>query len=144
MTTIKFTCCVNTTDNSAPLGVEILLDDQLIYNRDVISGPEEVSYDFPDEEGQHVLQFKLKNKTGEHTKIDESGSIVSDACLTITDVAFDAIDLGQVLFDHAVYEHDFNGTGAVTKEGFFGTMGCNGTVTFKFTTPIYLWLLENM
>jgi hypothetical protein len=23
-------------------------------------------------------------------------------------------------------------------------MGCNGTVSLKFTTPIYMWLLETM
>jgi hypothetical protein len=23
-------------------------------------------------------------------------------------------------------------------------MGCNGTVSLKFTAPAYLWLLENM
>ena len=27
---------------------------------------------------------------------------------------------------------------------FFGNMGCNGYVSLKFATPIYLWLLEHM
>jgi len=44
----------------------------------------------------------------------------------------------------AQYQHDFNGTGNPTIDKFYGEMGCNGTVSLKFTTPIYLWLLENM
>jgi len=44
----------------------------------------------------------------------------------------------------ATYTHDFNGTKELTQEKFYGVMGCNGTVSLKFATPIYLWLLENM
>jgi len=42
------------------------------------------------------------------------------------------------------YCHDFNGTQPAVVDRFHGSLGCNGTVTLKFTTPIYLWLLENM
>ena len=86
----------------------------------------------------------MKNKTTEHTKIDEQGNIVSDACLTITNLAFDEIELKQIVVDKAVYTHDFNGTQPETQEKFYGAMGCNGTVSLQFSTPMYLWLLENM
>jgi hypothetical protein len=43
-----------------------------------------------------------------------------------------------------VYEHDYNGTGTLTQEKFYGQMGCNGTVSLAFCTPIYMWLLEHM
>mgnify|MGYP003352455181 CR=1 FL=1 len=42
------------------------------------------------------------------------------------------------------YRHDYNGTGQPTEDNFFGVLGCNGTVELRFTTPIYLWLLEHM
>jgi hypothetical protein len=44
----------------------------------------------------------------------------------------------------AKYQHDFNGTGKLTTQNFYGELGCNGTVSLKFSTPIYIWLLENM
>jgi len=49
-----------------------------------------------------------------------------------------------VFIDHATYTHNFNGTQAETTDKFYGEMGCNGTVSLRFTTPIYLWLLETM
>ena len=49
-----------------------------------------------------------------------------------------------MLVEQAVYTHDFNGTQPEIEDTFFGEMGCNGTVSLRFTTPIYLWLLENM
>ena len=86
----------------------------------------------------------MKGKTAEHTKLDETGNIAQDANITIKDIAFDEIELKQVFVDHAEYTHDFNGTQTATTEKFYGTMGCNGTVSLKLTTPIYLWLLESM
>ena len=76
--------------------------------------------------------------------IDEAGNIISDAKLTVTNVAFDDIQLGHMLTEKATYAHDFNGTGVMGQHKFYGEMGCNGTVSLKFSTPIYLWLLEHM
>jgi len=98
----------------------------------------------PDDEAEHDLRFVLKNKTAEHTQIDEAGNIVNDARLKITDMAFDEIQLGHMITEQAVYDHDFNGTGVMSQHKFYGEMGCNGTVSLKFTTPVYLWLLEHM
>ena len=69
---------------------------------------------------------------------------MSDATLTIKDLAFDEIKLNYMLTELAVYTHDFNGTQDTTQDKFYGEMGCNGTVSLKFATPIYLWLLEHM
>jgi hypothetical protein len=97
----------------------------------------------PDADAEHELRFVLKNKTAEHTKIDQDGNIVKDSWLTVSDLSFDEIQLGHIGTELAVYTHDFNGTGNQTQEKFYGTLGCNGSVSLKFTTPIYLWLLEN-
>ena len=86
----------------------------------------------------------MKNKTTDHTQIDEHGTIIQDAVIKINNLCFDEIELGQVFIDHAEYVHDFNGTKNIITDKFYGEMGCNGTVSLKFTTPIYIWLLENM
>jgi hypothetical protein len=69
---------------------------------------------------------------------------LDDACLKISGLNFDNIELGQLVNKLTVYEHDFNGTSEKTKHKFFGVMGCNGTAELQFTTPVYLWILENM
>ena len=139
-----FSCTVDTTDKSAALGLEIWLDNDLVLNSEHVADTMRVAYDFPDESGEHELRFVMKNKTTLHTQIDATGSIVSDACITISDVAFDEIELGHVFVAVAQYTHDFNGTQPEITEPFFGTIGCNGTVKFEFTSPVYLWLLEHM
>ena len=144
MSYTTFTCTIDTTDALAKLGLEIWLDDLPIYNNDQVTGPQTINYEFVDSDGKHELRFIMKNKTNLHTQIDSAGNIVSDACITISDVAFDEIELGHVLVAVANYTHDFNGTQPEITEPFYGTIGCNGTVKFEFTSPVYLWLLENM
>lgn len=141
---IKFSCSIGTTDASADLGLTILLDQAVVYSSDHVRGPELVNYEFSDIDGEHVLEFCLTNKRIEHTRIDLEGNIMEDARLTIADVSFEGIELNQIFIDRAVYHHDFNGSAAPIDDKFYGEMGCNGTVRLEFTTPIYLWLLENM
>lgn len=141
---IKISCSIGTTDGSATLGAEVWIDDQRIFNSEHVTETVNVEHEMPDDEGEHEIRFVLKNKTAEHTKINEAGEIVQDARLTVSDVEFDEIKLGQVFIDQAVYTHNFNGTQDEIQDKFYGEMGCNGSVALKFSTPVYLWLLENM
>ena len=59
-------------------------------------------------------------------------------------VEFDDIEIDQIVSELAEYHHNFNGTQPAIVDQFYGEMGCNGTLRLEFTTPIYLWLLENM
>ena len=86
----------------------------------------------------------MSGKTRRHTRLDAQGNITYDACLKITDISFDDISISDLLSQKAVYNHDFNGSGEQTQDRFYETMGCNGSVDLEFSTPIYLWLLENM
>jgi len=144
MTTTAISFILDTTDISAALGFEGWIDDHKFIDTDHVSGPQTVTTEVDDADAEHELRFVLKNKTDKHTRIDESGNILADACVTINQLAFDEIELKQIFIDHAVYSHDCNGTTDPVKDQFYGTMGCNGTVSLKFTTPIYLWLLEHM
>jgi len=142
--TVQISCSINTTDSLANLGLKILLDNQVIFETDHVKESQIFTHTMSDDEADHCLEFVMKNKTIDHTKIDEDGNILKDACIQISDLTFDDIELKQLFSDRAVYHHDFNGTQAPVNDKFYGEMGCNGTVSFKFTTPMYLWFLENM
>jgi hypothetical protein len=142
--TATISCKIGTTDASATLGMEIWLDNNKILDTEHVDSTVEFQTTFSDDDGEHELRFQMKNKTIDLTQIDEDGKILKDACLTISDVAFEDIELGHMFIEQTSYTHDFNGTQAEISEKFYGAMGCNGTVSLKFTTPIYLWLLENM
>jgi hypothetical protein len=135
---------LNTTDSTAVLGFEAWIDNNKFVDIDHVQAEHPISIEIPDGDGEHELRFILKNKTIDHTQIDEDNNIVSDAKLSITDMAVDEINLGHMLTELATYAHDFNGTQSSTTDKFYSEMGCNGTVSLKFTTPIYLWLLEHM
>ena len=140
----KFSCTVSTTDSSAPLGFELWFDDHMIFHADHVIESTQIQHEFDDTDAQHELRWILKNKQAAHTIIDADGIIVSDARLVLSNIVFEDIDCVQITQDNAVYTHNFNGHGPDTAQQFYGEIGCNGTVSLKFTTPVYLWLLENM
>lgn len=126
------------------LTVIVKLDDQTVWEGDP-NGEHDISFDINDNlESSHVLSFELAGKTTDHTKIDSQGKIIQDIVVRISDIAFDGLKLGHMITEKSIYIHDFNGSGSTTRDKFFGIMGCNGIMTLNFSTPIYLWLLENM
>ena len=141
-TTLKFT--VSATDYSVPLGLRVRLDNNIIYENTNVSEESQIQYPMSDDDGEHELTFEMFGKTSDHTAIDDSGNIVSDAMLSISNIEIDEIDVNYIVQTQSVYHHDFNGTRAPVEDKFYDSLGCNGTVKLKFTTPIYLWLLENM
>lgn len=141
---VQLACAISSTNPTDAVGLEIWIDNTQIYNTDHVADPVNFTHEFADTEGKHQLRFVMKNKTHDHTTIDDAGNILTDCRICIGKLSFDNIDLGQIFIEQAVYEHNFNGTADPIKDQFYGEMGCNGTVTLAFTTPIYLWLLENM
>jgi hypothetical protein len=97
-----------------------------------------------DDDSDHVLEFIMSGKTIEHTKINAMETVTHDVLMHISDIHFESMDVTQIIFEQSQYHHDFNGTRLPVIDKFYGHMGCNGTVRLEFTTPIYLWLLENM
>ena len=141
---VKISCILDTTNASAALGFEAWINDQKFFDSEHVQDQQPIVVEISDNDGEHELKFVLKHKTLDHTQVDAGGNIVADATLSITDLSFDEIPLGHMVTEQAIYTHDFNGTGTITQNKFYGSMGCNGTVSLKFTTPIYLWLLEHM
>jgi len=144
MTTSKFSCSILPSNPAIALGMEIWIDDVCLFDQAHVSLACEVAHDLDDADGEHSLRIRLKNKLPAHTQIDALEQIVSDAMITVSNIAFDEIDCTQIVSEQAVYRHNLNGTGPEIQDRFFADMGCNGTVKMKFTTPIYLWLLESM
>lgn len=143
MTTTTISGFIDSSDKKIPLGTEVWVDKICVINVEHVDRIVHFSHVLNDTDGNHELRIVMKHKTPEHTELDDAGTIVRDAMLTVSDVKFDEIALGQIMLEQAVYTHDFNGSQPTVEDQFFGNMGCNGTVSLKFTTPAYLWLLEN-
>ena len=144
MSTITFCCNITPTNAAAALGMEIWIDSQKLFDQDHVQEHHQINTDLSDDDGEHELRLVLKNKLSEHTQVDADNNIISDARISVSNIEFDGIALNQLVPDLAEYQHNFNSTGELSVHKFYGELGCNGTVSLKFTTPIYLWLLEHM
>jgi hypothetical protein len=144
MTTARIQFEISSSDSTCPLGVEVWIDQQQIFDTQHLADTAKISCDISEHDAEHELRVVLKNKLFEHTKIDANGLIVQDVMINVGSFVFEEIDVNQVVQDLAVYTHNFNGSSEEIQDQFFGSMGCNGTMSLKFTTPIYLWLLENL
>ena len=144
MTTTTISFQIGTSDPTAKLGFEAWVNDEKLFGTDHVQSQQQISLEIPDDDGTHELRLVMKGKTTQHTKIDDLGNILSDAVLTVDNLAFDEIQLGHMTTELSVYTHDFNRTEPMTQTKFYSEMGCNGTVSLKFATPIYIWLLEHM
>lgn len=126
------------------LFLTVKFDDNTVWSQPLSQDPVQIQHEFEDLNAAHTLQLTLSGKQPQHTELDAQGNIVSDRVVEISQVQLDDIELGLVFWNHSSYQHNFNGTSADTQEKFYGVMGCNGTVTFEFASPIYQWLLENL
>lgn len=145
MSSLIISAIIESTDVSIPLGVEVWINESLIISSDHLTSFTELYYELDDEqEVVHKLKFILKNKSSAHTQIDGNGNIIKDALIKIHSLKFDDIDMDHMFLQFSKYSHNFNNTGPDVVEKCGGFMGCNGTVTFEFSTPFYIWLLENM
>lgn len=136
---------ISPSNAEAPLGAEVWLDQQLIFNTESLTAAELVRCDIDDAvEEEHVLKIILKNKRSEHTVLDDDQNIVVDSLLLLNNFELESIDINQLVYEHAEYCHDFNGNGPAITEKIYGSMGCNGSLSLKFSTPLYVWLLDKM
>ena len=144
MDKVKIAFDIASTSLACPFNVEVWVDQSKLLTLDHVSDCVHFEHELSDDDGEHELRIVLQGKLPEHTKIDEAGNIVKDATLQISNVVIDDIDVNQLFLEKCVYTHNFNGTQSEIKDTFHGIAGCNGTISFEFSTPVYLWLLENM
>jgi hypothetical protein len=144
MDTLKISLDVSNRSQHHNLGIELWIDRQKFFDNNISPGRHHVIHEFEAVDGEHVLKIVLKNKTPEHTTVDDSGNIIQDAIINIDNIFLDDIDVTQLVYRLAQYVHDGNGHETIAVHPFYGDMGCNGRVQMSFESPVYLWLLENM
>lgn len=146
MATAQFNCNISNSDPAVPLVLKIYIDGVNVETLAPV--PADYYFESTVEDSEiaqdHVIEFELLGKLPEHTVVDDQGNIVKDAVVTIHNKQFECIPIDAAFNQRTQYRHDFNGSGQEINDEFFGAMGCNGTARFTFTTPVYVWLLENL
>ena len=144
MEPINISFDLTSSDYDCGLGFEVFYNNKQMLNIDHVASDTPVTFTLDAEEGDQELKFTMKNKTMDHTTVDENGQIVKDSCLKISNFTIDSIELGHTFLQQCKYHHDFNGSQDPIEDEFYGDMGCNGTLIFLFQSPIYIWLVMNM
>lgn len=93
-----------------------------------------------DEDQEHLLEIRLLNKTKRDTLV-ENNVIIKDTLLNIDSISIDDIELGELKWKMSEFVGD-NPDRPILQRCV--NLGWNGSYRLKFSSPFYLWLLENM
>jgi hypothetical protein len=105
------------------------------------------------EGSEYNLIIERSGKGNNQTVINEKGDILKDQLLHIKGIEIDEIDIGALVYE-GMYTPDYpepwatqqRESGNDLKDSFKNVtqMGFNGTWNFRFQSPFYMWLLENL
>lgn len=144
MSTFEFSCQVDLTDTDCPLEFSIIVDEQIYLPTTAITEKREFKLTLNEDTNLHKMKFVMSGKNINDTTLDADGNIIKNPMLVISNMCFEAVCCDVWIIDNSQYLHSFNGTQDEIVDLFGGSMGCNGTVSFEFATPIYVWLLGIM
>ena len=153
---LKFKLELYATMWNKPPIVDISIDDKSYFNSKIEStkdSPTTIEFTVDLElEKSHKLIITRSGKGKNQTVIDDR-KIVKDQLLHIKSIEIDEIDVGSLIYE-GVYKAEYpepwasqqaeagNKPPEIIKNS--TDLGHNGTWTFSFGTPFYMWLLENL
>ena len=154
---LKFKLELYATMWDKPPHAEIMIGDKSHFAGD-ITGTEdkptivEFEHEFTEGEGSELI-IKRSGKGKGQTVINDNGDVLKDQLLHIKSIEIDEIDLGALVYE-GVYTPQYpepwasqqRQAGVELQESFKNVtaMGHDGKWAFKFGSPFYMWLLENL
>ena len=140
-----------------PPHAEILIGDKSHFRGDITGTedkPDVVEFEHEFTEGEKSeLIIKRSGKTKGQAVINENGDVLKDQLLHIKSIDIDEIDIGGLVYE-GIYTPEYpepwatqqREAGKELPESFKNVtaMGHNGEWSFKFESPFYMWLLENL
>ena len=154
---LKFKLELYATMWDRPPVAEILMNDKSYFKGDITTTedkPTLIEFEHECEEGKdHRLVIKRSGKGENQAVVNDKGDLLKDQLLNIKSIEIDEIDIGALVYE-GTYTPDYpepwttqqREAGVELQESFKNVtrMGHNGTWKFKFASPFYMWLLENL
>ena len=154
---LKFKLELYATMWDRPPHAEILIRDKSHFRGDITGTedkPDVVEFEHEFTEGEKSeLIIKRSGKTKGQAVINENGDVLKDQLLHIKSIDIDEIDIGGLVYE-GIYTPEYpepwatqqREAGKELPESFKNVtaMGHNGEWSFKFESPFYMWLLENL
>ena len=154
---LKFKVELFATMWNKPPHAEVLVDNKRQYIGPITGSEDkptiiEFTQEFESDK-EYNLDIKMSGKTSRQTLVNEKGDILKDQLLNIKSIEIDEIDIGALVYD-GVFTPEYPEPWASQQREAghelpktlknVTCMGHNGTWTFKFVSPFYIWLLENL
>tara|TARA_R110000822_G_scaffold120911_1_gene254587 strand:+ start:193 stop:675 length:483 start_codon:yes stop_codon:yes gene_type:complete len=154
---LKFKLELHATMWDRPPHAEILLNNKSYFKGDITGTedkPDLIEFEHELAEGKKSeLIIKRSGKLVNQTVVNDKGDLLKDQLLHIKGIEIDEIDLGALVYE-GVYTPKYpepwatqqRKAGNELKESFKNVtaIGHDGTWRFKFGSPFYMWLLENL
>jgi len=100
-----------------------------------------------EDDAENFLTIEYMNKDPKQDVVlGDDGVPVADKCVIINSISFDDIELEFFqLTDPDTFRYESIDPEGINATGFDATkLSWNGKTTLRFTTPVYIWLLENL
>ena len=154
---LKFKLELYATMWDKPPHAEILINDKSYFKDDITATedkPQVIEFEHEVEECvDYELIIKRSGKVNNQTVVNDKGDLLKDQLLNIKSIEIDEIDIGALVYE-GIYTPEYpepwatqqREAGTELKESFKNVtqIGHNGTWRFKFSSPFYMWLLENL
>ena len=154
--TLKFKLELYATMWNKPPVADIRVDGKSYFNKEITSTKDKPTIiEFEHELEENKSYNLIINRSGKNKRetVVEDGKIVKDQLLYIKSIEIDEIDIGSLVYE-GVYKPEYPEPWA-TQQAKLGNklpesyknvteLGHNGIWAFTFTSPFYMWLLENL
>ena len=149
---LKFKLELDSTHWDKPPIAEILIGDKSHFKQE-ITKPTVIEFEHTCEENKEYSLTILRSGKNNNQTVLKDDKIIKDQLLHIKSIDIDEISIGSLVYE-GVYKPEYPKLWA-TQQAEAGNklpetlknvtgMGYNGTWTFTFTSPFYMWLLENL
>ena len=154
--TLKFKLELYATMWNKPPIADISIDSKSYFKEEITGTKDKPTIiEFEHELEENKSYNLIINRSGKNKRetVVEDGKIVKDQLLHIKSIEIDEIDIGALVYE-GVYKPNYPEPWA-TQQAKAGNklpetfknvnrIGHNGTWTFTFESPFYMWLLENL
>ena len=154
---LKFKLELYATMWDRPPHAEIMIGDKSHFRGDITGTedkPDVVEFEHEFTEGEkNELIIKRSGKDKNQAVVNENSDLLKDQLLHIKSIDIDEIDISGLVYE-GIYTPEYpepwatqqREAGKELPESFKNVtaMGHNGEWSFKFESPFYMWLLENL
>jgi hypothetical protein len=136
---------ISATADASDIQTVIFADSTEVLNSSAKNKSQRVFFEIDEDiQNTHIITICMSGKQPKHTTVDELGNILTDVMIRVEHIIIDEIDCTDIFCSGLLcYRHNSNGGQPEFVDEFYGLLGCNGIVTFEFTTPIHLWFLSH-